>query len=122
MFAETMRKQKLTDEECAALINELMEPFMKEYPEVEGKITLLELEIDRMAEWHLIWFSHETYQVFENEADAFKSFRAFVHSAVEECHVTGKDTSCLMGADEEARWTVCDCEDCKKTGRTVINH
>ncbi len=37
MFAETMRKQKLTDEECAALINELMEPFMKEYPEVEGK-------------------------------------------------------------------------------------
>jgi len=121
-FAETMRKQELTDEECAALINELMVPFMQEYPRAEGKITLLELKIDRMATWRLIWFSHETFQVFENEAEAFKSFRKFVNASVKECHATGTDPSSLMDADEEARWTICDCEDCKKTGRTVINH
>ena len=121
-YAETMCSHELTDEECREKINQLMTPFMKDYPKAKGKIILLDFKIVSQAEWRLIWFSHETFQKFKTEAEAFASFRAFVHSAVEECHATGKDTSCLMGADEEKRWTVCECEDCQKDGRTVINH
>lgn len=121
-YTETMCSHELTDDECREKINELMTPFMKMYPKAEGKIILIEFKEVQKADWRLIWFSHETFQKFKSEAEAFASFRAFVHNAVKECRATGKNTACLMGADESERWTICDCENCKKTGRTVINH
>ena len=121
-YAETMCSHVLTDEECREKINQLMTPFMKDYPKAKGKIILLDFKEISKAEWRLIWFSHETFKKFANKAEAFESFRKFVKSEVKRCHDTGIDTACLMGADESARWAVCGCEDCQKDGRVVINH
>lgn len=121
-YAETMCSHELTDEECREKINQLMTPFMTDYPKAKGKIILLDFKEISKAKWRLIWFSHETFQKFSNKAEAFESFRKFVKAEVKRCHDTGKDTACLMGADEEKYWTFCGCDDCKKTGRTVINH
>ena len=121
-YAETMCSHELTDDECRAKINSLMIPFMKMYPAAEGKITLIDFKVVSKVTWRLIRFSHETFQKFKNNAEAFACFREFVKVKVQECHNLGKDTSCLMGADEEERWSICRCKDCRKTGRTVINH
>ena len=121
-YAETMCSHVLTDEECREKINQLMTPFMKDYPKAKGKIILLDFKEVSQAEWRLIWFSHETFQKFKSKKGAFASFRKFVKSEVKRCHDTGKDTACLQGADEEERWAVCGCADCMRDGRTVINH
>ena len=121
-FAETMCPHEQSDEECREKINLIMDSFIKEYPNALGHISLIDFKEVSKAEWRLIWFSHETFQKFKNKEEAFASFREFVKSEVKKCHDTGKDTSCLMGADDEARWKICKCKNCKKDGRVVINH
>jgi hypothetical protein len=121
-FTETLCPHEMSDEECREKINELMELFIEEYPKALGHIKLIDFKEISKAEWRLIWFSHETFKKFKNKKEAFANFREFVKAEILRCHETGKDMSCLMGADEEERWSICRCKDCRKTGRIVINH
>ena len=73
--------------------------------------------------WALIWFYHMTYNKFENDGEALKSFDKFVRRKelqnIEEDHDADYG---LMGAEDRWRWEVCHCDGCKKNGWVAINH
>ena len=95
---------------------------------------LLELRIayERDDTWCLRWFAHMTFNVFENESDAFKSFSKFVQEKLplhHNCDVPYEErtrlnlkTYCLMGAEDQWRWKLCGRDECKKEGITAIKH
>lgn len=121
-FVETLCPHKMSDEESREKINEIMELFEDEYPEVMGHISQIEFKEVAKAEWRLLYYAHETFQKFKNKEEAFANFKVFVESKIKRCNDAGIDTCILEGADDEKRWKICRCKDCKQDGRVVINH
>lgn len=83
--------------------------------------------------WNLTWFSHETYNKFDNDDDILKSFEEFVnrkrgenikngHSANDINDNSDEPYYCLMGAEDRWRWEICKCDICKNSDRIIINH
>lgn len=93
-------------------------------------------------EWVLTWFSHQTFDVGQSDAEVLSSFQRFLdrkgvrmsdrygHSHYDR----GDDGYCAMGADDRWRWAgalddqgnmttpPCRCAGCKKVGMIRINH
>jgi hypothetical protein len=83
--------------------------------------------------WTLRWFAHHIDKTFDTDQDAIKSFREYINknfrthqdSTGYTYKVTKKGTDeevCLMGAEDEWRWKVCHCDECKKAKHTIILH
>ena len=121
-FVETLCPHEQSDDECREKIDLIMDMFAEEYPQALGHISLIDFKEVGKATWRLGYYSHETFETFKNKKEAFASFRAFVDAEIQRCHDTGEDTSILEGADDEKRWKICKCKDCKEDGRVVINH
>ena len=121
-FVETLCPHEMSDEECREKINEIMDLFIDYYPKAIDHISQIEFKEVSKAEWRSMYYSHETFLKFASKKEAFANFRVFVKAEIQRCHDTGIDTCILEGADEEARWKICKCKDCKQDGRTVINH
>lgn len=71
--------------------------------------------------WCPGWFSHTTYNKFESEAEAFRSFENYVRRKLDSAN-REVDEGCMMGAEDRYRWEICDCSGCKQRGLTAINH
>lgn len=84
---------------------------------------LLELSIKFYEEntWCLRWFSHITFNQFENENEAFRSFARFVENK-RPLTYEPNPTYCLMGAEDSWRWKICNCDKCKEEGIVAILH
>jgi hypothetical protein len=83
--------------------------------------------------WMVRWFCHITFNRFETDDAAIASFRKFVerkmeqnirngHHNVERSNSSNAPFYCFMGAEDEWRWEVCHCEECQKSGMTIISH
>ena len=116
--------------------------YRKKKLEKEEPISDLKIEVKflGMQSWWQQWFSHETFNSFETDQDAFDSFfrwftdNGFRHSYNEHPGYGSEDLMlqtdkygnkhCLMGAEEYWRWKVCHCKHCEKRKhrRTIITH
>jgi len=84
--------------------------------------------------WMLNWFNHITYNLFETDEEVERSFRNFIDRKMQinrknghgytEHHHYNKDRPfyCFMGAEDEWRWKICRCDDCKRIGKITISH
>jgi hypothetical protein len=93
----------------------------------------LHVEFYEEATWCLKWFSHITFNHFENQQETFRSFNKFVQEKLPlhmnqdypndylKSHPELK-TYCLMGAEDSWRWKLCTCDECKREGITAILH
>lgn len=90
-------------------------------PFIEKSPQLLELSASYLEHntWCLRWFSHITFNQFENEVEAFNSFGRFVEEKTP-LDIEGK--YCLMGGRDQWRWKLCGCDKCKIEGITAILH
>lgn len=101
------------------------------------------VELVEQEEWVLTWFSHQTCDVGQTDAEALDSFQRFLdrkgvrmnygYDRYLGCEIQ-KDDYCAMGAEDRWRWSgandnhgnntppPCRCEGCKKAGMIRINH
>ncbi len=116
-------------------LDECLKDFKKKTEEKHKNVQWLDFGIKFRGEetWMLRWFCHLTYNQFESDEDAKNSFREFVerkkkenvdngHFPTDYCEHTSKPYCCLMGAQDEWRWNVCHCDDCKQAGHLIITH
>ena len=105
--------------------------YRKEKLEKDEPISDLKIEVKflGMHSWWISWFTHETFNSFETDQDAFDSFfRWFTDNKFQLNYVVdgyGLDDfmtqtdrygnkHCLMGAEDQWRWEVCHCKGCEK--------
>ena len=126
-----MYKEKLTDEEMNEKLEEFKTNVTKDKEEVEFLTSTVEYLEDET--WVGKWFCHFTFNQFDNDDDARKSFQEFVMRKEVKNEENGhynnemntnrpKGYECLMGAEDRWRWEVCHCEHCEKNEWTIINH
>jgi len=132
MYKEIPTKEKLNNdlEEYKNYIEQLQ--IEKNHPVInwlEEKYEYYEDEV-----WMLNWFNHITYNLFETDEEVERSFRNFIDRKMQinrknghgytEHHHYNKDRPfyCFMGAEDEWRWKICRCDDCKRIGKITISH
>jgi len=83
--------------------------------------------------WCSKWFSHMTFNKFNNDMDTINSFALFVqrkldlnikngHYGSERNDENKNPFYCFMGAEDRYRWEVCHCEFCEKSNWIIMNH
>ena len=93
---------------------------------------ILHVELFEWETWVLTWFQHHTFDNGQNDRAVLASFERFVQRKERLNHKsqreTGKDTYCLMGAEDRWRWhgvgpdgysdspAPCRCKYCKEQG------
>ena len=126
-----MYKEKLTKEELNSKLEEFKKGIINRHENVEflnATINYIEDET-----WVGKWFCHFTFNQFDNDEDAIRSFQEFVtrkeikneengHYSNEMNMDKPQGYYCLMGAEDRWRWEVCHCEHCEKNEWTIINH
>lgn len=126
-----MYENKLTDDELSTKLEEFKNNIISKHEEVEILNSNIEYVEDEA--WVLKWFCHFTFNQFDNDEDAIRSFQEFVTRKEikneESGHYNNKMNIdkpqgyyCLMGAEDRWRWKVCHCEHCQKGKWTIINH
>ena len=126
-----MYKEKLSDEEMNEKLEEFKTNVTKDKKEVEFLVSTVEYLEDET--WVSKWFCHFTFNQFDSDDDARKSFQEFVMRKEVKNEENGhynnemntnrpEGYECLMGAEDRWRWEVCHCEHCEKNEWTIINH
>lgn len=103
---------------------------------------VINIELFDRETWNLTWFTHETFDVGQSDAEALASFERYVQRKeaknAKHRYETGEDIDkfCLMGAEDRWRWRgandegeadssippPCRCKHCKKAGMIRIIH
>lgn len=133
--SEFLRKEDSSVEEIEAYALELFQNKIRNlYPEiVVMPIPTIHVECVGRQTWAKNWFYHWTYNQFETDFDAERSFQQFLDDKGVELNynsdpfgfyptINRNSDYNAMGAEDRWRWQVCHCEDCKKNGITAINH
>lgn len=126
-----MYKEKLTQDEMDEKLEEFKTNVTKDKTEVEFISSTVEYLEDET--WVGKWFCHFTFNKFNSDSEAEKSFEEFVDRKIElnlqhghhrdDMNFASKEPYyCLMGAEDRWRWEVCHCEHCEKNKWTIINH
>ena len=126
-----MYKEKLSDEEMNEKLEEFKTNVTKDKEEVEFISSTVEYIEDET--WVGKCFCHFTFNQFDNDSEAEKSFEEFVDRKIslnlqhghhrDDMNFASKEPYyCLMGAEDRWRWEVCHCEHCEKNEWTIINH
>lgn len=126
-----MYKEKLSDEDMNEKLEEFKTNVTKDKEEVEFLVSTVEYVEDET--WVGKWFCHFTFNQFDNDSEAEKSFQDFVMRKEVKNEENGhynnemntnrpEGYECLMGAEDRWRWEVCHCEHCEKNEWTIINH
>ena len=126
--------------------NYLSDPECQRSPEFvprEPQNVEFVVELDGHEEWVLTWFSHQTFDVGQSDAEALASFQSFLDRKGVRMNYghdpylntqSRKDDYCAMGAQDRWRWSgafnddgdrttaPCRCDGCKKVGMIRINH
>ena len=125
MFKEEPTEDQLTEH---------LEIYKKQIEDRKGVVKWLDAGYKYVEHetWCLKWFYHSTYNLFESDKDAIRSFDRFVQRKkklnIQNEHYDGHNSDsdkpyhCLMGAEDWWRWEVCHCEKCKNSDWTVISH
>jgi hypothetical protein len=94
----------------------------------------LRYEFYEYESWCLTWFSHYTYNQFDDDTEVERSFMYFIqrkmalnlqnghHETVQGDFNNKKPFYCFMGAEDNWRWKICRCEHCQKAGKITIDH
>lgn len=127
-----------TEEEVKVYFSDWWKTQLKNICE-KGKFTeedvqdlTLTIEFKGNQTWWLRWFDHMSFNRFENEENAFKSFEKFLNSKhidIKYGHYShefnrplNSSEYCAMGGEDRWRWEYCACEKCKENNITIINH
>lgn len=86
------------------------------------KITLVDTET-----WYLQWFCHTSLTRYDNETDAFNSFKRFLERKDVRLNYGSQnypsdDGYMAMGGEDLARWEYCTCPGCVDKSITTITH
>lgn len=116
----TMFKEKPTTEDLENVLKEAKKHMEVRMEKKEIEITeWLDCNYKYIEDesWCLRWFNHYTYNQFETDEEAEKSFMNFVDRKI-----SGDKENALMGAEDIWRWKICRCEHCQKVGKITIDH
>lgn len=125
-------KEEVTEEEVMKVAKEWWHKMATDEKMITllPELTEITVTFDGMHSWWLEWFNHCTYNLFENEQAAYKSFEMFLESRGVNVRYTSHSYSdpfdpkayCAMGGDDRWRWEICDCVPCRDQGVTRIKH
>jgi hypothetical protein len=116
-YFKFMTKRKLSSKELTKKLekaknNSLLKVGRNKFKKwVSTEIKYIESE-----EWICGWFDHRTFNSFKSKSEAFINFSKYVSRKKNDPQY------CLMGAEDEWRWSICNCKECQKSRMTIINH
>lgn len=131
-----MERKILTNKQTEQKLKKFKQAIIAREKE-KGRMVVGDIEIVSMTmthdTWALGWFTHNTFNLFETEEEAFKDFQEYVDRKSAENLKNGheigysrigkdKPYTCLMGAEDRWRWKLCGCDICKEQGTTIIMH
>lgn len=138
--SSTMMLKEKNISEVNARAFEIAENLAEQY-NVHPSDMDIRVHMTHMEEWCLRWFNHFTFDRGLSDQEVLKSFRRYVWRierlnqraqkfiTCEDGSILHVDVHCLMGAEDEWRWSgaddtpaPCRCEHCVKRGVVMINH
>ena len=131
-----MFKKKLNPQEANNFFNEYWEKFVKANADKNPISPVFTLKFKRFDTWNGLWFTHETFDTGQTDAEVLNSFEKYVARVMDHNHRAEHSSDlqeiALMGAEDRWRWkgdptienstAPCRCDNCKKAGMIRISH